>query len=166
VAPASKGVYFDDERVGEWKFYGTDNSLAQKYNYSTEELIYFSKTCTPFSDFICEVKTKDGTEEIQLDQPPMYLGGHLKMMDDLYAVGIRYPHSAMKKGIEGSVVISFFIDVNRKTFGYQIEKGIGGGCDEEALNALTQLSKNWIPGALNGEKVVAKYYVTIDFLPE
>ena len=35
VAPASKGVYFDNERVGEWKFYGTDNGLAQVYNYTT-----------------------------------------------------------------------------------------------------------------------------------
>lgn len=166
VAPASKGVYFDGERVGEWKFYGTDNGLAQVYNYTNGELVYFSKTCTPNQEQACQVQTAEGLINVQLDQPPMYLGGHSKMMDDLFAIGIKYPTKAMKKNIQGEVVISFFIDENRNTFDYTIEKGIGGGCDEEALNAVTQLPANWIPGTLDGNTVVAKYFIAINFVPE
>lgn len=163
VAPAYKGVYFDDERVGVWKFYSSDTSLAQKYNYSERKLNYFSKTCTEFIDQMCEVQTREGVNTIKLDQPPMYLGGHSKLMDDLFTIGVKYPHNAMKSGIDGTVIISFFIDENGNTFGYQVEQGIGGGCDNEALSAVSRLPSHWLPGMLNGEKVVAKYLVSVKF---
>jgi TonB family protein len=47
-----------------------------------------------------------------------------------------YPREAEAHGISGTVVVLFDIDSNCKIVNVRVEKGIGYGCDEAAMNAL------------------------------
>lgn len=75
---------------------------------------------------------------------------------------IIYPQQATEKGIEGTVYISFIVDSAGNIFNAKILRGIGGGCDEEALRVLN-LMPRWIPGRQNGKNVAVLFTMPIIF---
>ncbi len=69
----------------------------------------------------------------------------------------------MENNISGTVLVSFFIDLDGKAVDYKIEEGIGGGCDEEAIRVAKLIPNNWIPGLLDSKPVKVKYTLPINF---
>ena len=55
----------------------------------------------------------------------------------LYQI-IRYPWSARMNGIQGVVMLSFVVNEQGRVEQAVVEKGIGGGCDKEALRVIRQ----------------------------
>ena len=49
---------------------------------------------------------------------------------------LSYPRIAQDNGISGTVMLLFDIDSNCRVVNIRVEKGIGFGCDEEAVKAL------------------------------
>ena len=63
------------------------------------------------------------------DQPP-----HADYDANVYIdASIEYPDSAFRKGIEGTVTVQFVVNEDSAISDCKILKGIGGGCDEEAV---------------------------------
>ncbi len=55
-----------------------------------------------------------------------------------------YPESAREKNISGTVIVAFDIDSNCRINNIRIVKGIGYGCDEEALKTLAKCKPRFI----------------------
>lgn len=49
---------------------------------------------------------------------------------------LTYPLKAQENNISGTVIVLFDIDSNCRILNIRIEKGIGYGCDEEAIKTL------------------------------
>lgn len=75
---------------------------------------------------------------------------------------IRYPEVAKRAGIEGRILAQFIVSKTGKISDITIIKGIGGGCDEEAIRVLSSMP-NWKPGRQNGLPVNVKMSVPISF---
>ncbi|MBA3829779.1 MAG: energy transducer TonB [Taibaiella sp.] len=75
---------------------------------------------------------------------------------------IHYPQQAKENNIEGKVVIGFVIDEEGNLVNARVVRGIGGGCDEEAIHILQQMSR-WQPGKQNGIPVRVYFTVPIQF---
>jgi periplasmic protein TonB len=75
---------------------------------------------------------------------------------------INYPELAKKMGIEGKVFVEFVIDKNGKPFDVKVMRGIGGGCDEEAVRVVKAMPA-WNPGKQRGRPVKSKMVVPISF---
>jgi len=75
---------------------------------------------------------------------------------------LKYPEEAVKNKIQGQVVTEFVVDTNGTIINPTIKKGIGSGCDEEALRVLT-LMPNWIPGMQDGHPVKVRMVLPIVF---
>lgn len=68
-------------------------------------------------------------------------------------VKVKYPESAKDNGIQGFVYARFVIDTLGKAKELKILKGIGGGCDQEVLRALTELnSTSYSVETISGKK--------------
>ena len=65
---------------------------------------------------------------------------------------LRYPLKARQAGIQGKVYLVFVVDTDGSIIDVEVLKGIGGGCDEEAVRVLEQ-SPKWNPGQ-QGRKTV------------
>lgn len=154
----SKGDYHDDVRKGIWEFYDRNLGLVQKYDFNNNKLLYFKP-----DDKEYEIKTENGLTKTHLDSPPLFIGGDSEALDAILNAKLSYPKIAMEKETSGTVYISFYIDTNGKAIDHKIESGIGDGCDEEALRVVKQITDNWLPGYLNGQKVVTKYLFPIIF---
>ncbi len=82
----------------------------------------------------------------------VYLGAHL-----------RYPEAAREAGIEGQVTIEFVVNEDGAVSNARVVRGIGGGCDEEALHIVSGMPK-WKPGKQNGIPVKVIFVLPIKFV--
>ncbi|SMG08683.1 TonB family C-terminal domain-containing protein [Marivirga sericea] len=74
-----------------------------------------------------------------------------------------YPQEAIQNGIEGIVYIQFVIEKDGSLSNIQAVKGIGGGCDQVAVNMIKNYG-DWIPGKQNGETVRSRRVVPVRFV--
>ena len=74
---------------------------------------------------------------------------------------IRYPAEARRQGIEGMVVVKMLVDEEGRASRMEILKGIGYGCDREALRVLERAQ--FIPATVDGEAVKAWHTHPIKF---
>jgi periplasmic protein TonB len=74
---------------------------------------------------------------------------------------INYPDMARKAGIEGRVIIQFIVNESGEVEDPQVVRGIGGGCDEEALRVVKEAE--FEPGQQRGKPVRVQYSLPITF---
>jgi len=82
---------------------------------------------------------------------------------DYIQTNMIYPPVAIKDDTQGKVIVSFIVERSGKLTQVKISRGIGDGCDEEALRLIKNTSKKWTPGKQNGVAVRVAYSVPIDF---
>lgn len=69
---------------------------------------------------------------------PTYTGGK-KAFSAFLQQNLKYPPKAIEANIEGSVLVEFEIDDNGIVHNPRVLKGIGSGCDEEAIRVVSLL---------------------------
>ena len=157
----SKGNYLGSERTGIWEFYNRKGELEQRYDFTKKQIV-FDQTIEPNKEKKYKVVKGIDTIETTLQQPPLYIGGRTKMQN-VMTKGMNIPKEAIMNHISGEVQVSFIIDQNGIAGNYKVVRGIGFGCDEEALRMAKQIPNNWSPGKLNNEPVTVEYILTIGF---
>lgn len=75
---------------------------------------------------------------------------------------IKYPPQARRMGIEGRVFVEFVINKDGSLSDVRAIKGIGAGCDEEAVR-IVQSAPSWNPGKQRGKPVKQRYTLPIIF---
>lgn len=96
-----------------------------------------------------------------LDSPPEFDGG-TKKLNRFLSRNLRYPSLAQENGVEGRVFVSFVVETNGSISQIKLVRGIGSGCDEEALRVV-RLLPAWKPGVLDGVPVRSTYILPINF---
>jgi TonB family protein len=76
--------------------------------------------------------------------------------------GLIYPKYARRRGIEGKVFIQFIVDKEGTLTNPKVIKGIGGGCDEAALEACLK-QRGWLPGRHKGKPVKTRMTLPVIF---
>ncbi|HPT03119.1 MAG TPA: TonB family protein [Bacteroidales bacterium] len=99
-----------------------------------------------------------------LEAPPVYPGGETERIKFLQQT-LHYPDIARQEGIHGTVYLTFIIEKDGSIHDIQILKGIGGGCDEEAIRMIQAMPK-WIPARKNGQPVSVRYNMSTKFVLE
>jgi len=107
--------------------------------------------------------TEDDPNKIftAVEQNPEFPGG----LDAFYKYlgkTIRYPAVARENNTQGRVVVSFVCERDGSLTDIKVARGIGDGCDEEAIRVI-KASPHWKPGIQNGRPVRVMYSVPINF---
>ena len=97
----------------------------------------------------------------EVEQVPEFPGGNSEMYKFL-GMNIRYPKEAQMKNISGMVFVKFIIEKNGSISNIVILKGIGAGCDEEAIRVLKAMPK-WKPAMQNNKKVRCYFNMPISY---
>jgi TonB family protein len=98
----------------------------------------------------------------EIEKQPQFLGG-LPALGEFLSKNIKYPVQASRNNLSGKVYLSFVVCEDGTLCDYQVMKGIGGGCDEEALRVVRQMDGMWQPGLQYGKKVRVRYNLPITF---
>jgi TonB family protein len=75
---------------------------------------------------------------------------------------LAYPNDAVINNIEGTVEITFLVNIDGSLSDFKVARGIGHGCDEAAVEVLKK-SPKWRPGRFNGRAVKMPASVSILF---
>lgn len=113
----------------------------------------------------------DGIYDV-VDQMPQYAGCTSSDQDTVdctfkkmlhhIKTELNYPEEALKLRVSGQVVVEFIVDADGSVKQPSIIKGIGAGCDEEALRVISAMPA-WTPGTLQGQPVPVRMKVPFFF---
>lgn len=109
------------------------------------------ETITELPEIPVQEKTTESKPFLWAEEMPVYSKGEGALLE-YFAQNVRYPEIAKRAGIEGKVTLSFVVEKDGSLSDIIVVKGIGGGCDEEAIRVLRSAGK-WIAGKQNGNAV-------------
>lgn len=137
---------------------GTTNSSGDIATGTNDEV----STATTGNGVVETVGNLDEVHSLSSIQSyPEFPGGNEAFAKYL-SRNLRYPLMASENGIQGRVMVSFIIERNGDLSDIRIIRGIGGGCDKEAIRVLAK-SPAWKPGIQNNQNVRVAYTLPINF---
>ena len=112
------------------------------------------------------ISTYQSGDEIFMvvEESPKYIGGdeaRIKFLQN----NIQYPEKAREVGISGTIIVTFVVEKDGSLTDIRILRGIGGGCDEEAVRVI-KLMPNWNPGKQRGKAVRVQFNMPVKFTLE
>ena len=118
--------------------------------------------CKPAAEkaAVAEPETTDEVFD-EVEVSPEFAGG-MEAMSQYLAENIQYPEQAKADGVEGRVMVGFVVEKDGSITDAEVLRGIGGGCDEEALRVVNAMP-NWTPGKQNGEAVRTRFNLPVVF---
>ena len=136
---------------------------------SQEDLSVKPNTEAPAEEVVVQEGPK--TEVIQQEAPkeiftvveeqPGYPGGdeaRIKFLQE----NIKYPEEAKELGVQGKVFVTFVVEVDGSITDVKVLRGIGAGCDEEAIRVVKSMPR-WVPGKQRGQPVRVQFNLPIKF---
>lgn len=91
-----------------------------------------------------------------VEQMPELIGG-LASLQRL----VKYPERALRANIQGRVYVQFIVNERGEVEDPVVTRGIGGGCDEEAIRVIKQAK--FSPGMQRGKPVRVRYTLPVIF---
>ena len=161
----------DDSLIDNWKGLKVIKNL-QIGNYKIncnydgyspiDENLTINENKTTITEIVLKKNELDSNiQEGYVEEMPTFPGGEDAFY---YYVGkqIQYPEIAKRNGVEGRVYIQFVVRTDGKITDVTVAKGIGAGCDEEAVRVVRSMPK-WKPGTQNGHPVNIRISIPIDY---
>lgn len=96
-----------------------------------------------------------------VEQMPEFPEGNDKLKEYILS-NTQYPQEAIEKGVEGKVFVGFVVEKDGSIGDVELLRGIGYGCDEEAMRVVRSLPK-WNPGKQYGKTVRVRYQIPVFF---
>ena len=106
--------------------------------------------------------SEDDTPFLVADEMPLFQGKDLNTFRTWVQSQIRYPAEALKRGIEGRVVLSFIVERDGSVSTIQLLQSPDRILSEEARRVVSS-SPKWTPGRQNGHLVRVRYMLPVDF---
>lgn len=96
-----------------------------------------------------------------VEDQPQFPGGE-EARQRFLEENLRYPQMAREAGIQGTVFVTFVVETDGSVTDVQILRGIGGGCDREAVRVVEMMPR-WEPGRQRGQPVRVQFNMPIRF---
>lgn len=117
------------------------------------------------AEFIPPVQQEEEPDEREIfmvvEEAPSFPGGEAARIRFL-SENIRYPQMARESGIQGTVFVTFVVERDGSVTDVRVLRGIGGGCDEEAVRVIQSMPR-WTPGRQRGRAVRVQFTMPIRF---
>ena len=99
---------------------------------------------------------------ILVEEQPQPEGGFEAFYEHV-GESINYPVQAKRMGVSGKVFVQFVVEKNGRITKAEVVKGIGGGCDREAVRVVLDCPIVWTPGKQRGKPVRTRMIIPIHF---
>lgn len=111
-----------------------------------------------------EIEEEEIVEEevfLSVEENPEFPGGTAKLLEYVKK-NLKYPMMARESDIQGRVFVGFVVEKDGSISNVQVIRGIGGGCDEEAVRVVQSMPK-FKPGKQRGNPVRVQYTLPVVF---
>jgi protein TonB len=114
-----------------------------------------------FEEPVEEVVVDDNQIFTVVEQQPEFEGGYEAMMGFIKK-NMRYPASARRMGVDGTVYVQFVVGKDGTITEVKTIRGISADCDKEA-ERVVKMMPHWKPGRQNGKPVFVRFVLPIRF---
>lgn len=90
-----------------------------------------------------------------------HLDGGREQLKKFIKENLQYPEEAFNKGVEGDVIVKYKVSGKGEVLEPEIVKGIGFGCDEEAIRLVSMLRHRSVKN--RGVRVITDNKIKIPF---
>ncbi|MBA4304723.1 MAG: energy transducer TonB [Sphingobacteriaceae bacterium] len=136
-----------------------DDELVEEDDIQSTEVTQDTKIDIPV------IEPEEGPSEPEIftvvEEMPTFPGGDQALLEYM-AKNTKYPPLARENGLQGIVVVTFVVDEKGNINNVQVLRGIGGGCDEEAIRVVKSMPA-WKPGKQRGMPVRVQYNLPFRF---
>lgn len=136
-----------------------DDELVEEDDIQSTEVNQDTKIDIPV------IEPEEGPAEPEIftivEEMPSFPGGDQALLEYM-AKNTKYPPLARENGLQGIVVVTFVVDEKGNINNVQVLRGIGGGCDEEAIRVVKTMPA-WKPGKQRGMPVRVQYNLPFRF---
>jgi protein TonB len=108
-----------------------------------------------------EADVEDPTPFAIIEEQPLFPGGTDALLKYL-GENIKYPAKAKEAGISGTVIMSFIIEKDGTISNVKVFRGLGGGCNEEAIRVVSKMPR-WSPGRQHNQPVRVQFHIPLNF---
>jgi len=108
------------------------------------------------------VEEEETDEIFQIVENPATFKGGIGAFYQYVQKNMKYPSQAQRMGLEGKVFVEFVVGKDGKITDVRVLRGIGAGCDEEAIKVLKN-SPAWTAGRQRGRPVRQRMVLPITF---
>lgn len=108
-----------------------------------------------------ETETQETEIFTVVEDQPGYPGGDEARIKYL-SENIKYPQMARESQIQGTVYVTFVVERDGRVTDVRVLRGIGGGCDEEAIRVIQNMPR-WNAGKQRGKPVRVQFNMPIKF---
>ena len=144
-----------------------NDSIEDTGSLNQDDLSNKSTNVVPVEEELTVVEEKDEVVIVEVkpapfiivEEMPSYPGGDY---NSFVAGNIVYPVMAKESNIQGTVYITFVVETDGSITDVKVLRGIGGGCDEEAVRVVKMMPK-WNPGKQSGKSVRVQFNLPIKF---
>ena len=122
-------------------------------------ILLLTQSCGIFDneqDLIFDIECNESSFFVVVEQMPQLIGGLAELQRSVV-----YPPEAKKRGVEGRVTVQFIVNEEGNVICPKVIRGIGAGCDQAALKAVSEAK--FQPGTQRGEPVRVQYSLPIVF---
>jgi TonB family protein len=169
-----KQLVKDGNGVNE-SFYGNINNVSFETGLvqdSLKEGKWIAKSVKGVTDYeeiyqkgvLIEGKSFSGNQifPYKSEQNAEYKGG-IPRFGAFLSRNLTYPSAAQKANIEGQVYVQFVVCTDGTLCDYKVLRGVGFGCDEEAVRVIKLSSGKWEAGKQRGRAVRSRFTIPINF---
>lgn len=114
-----------------------------------------------FAEPVEEVVVDENQVFTVVEQQPEFNGGYEAMINFIKK-NLRYPASARRMGVDGTVFVQFVVGKDGSITDVKTIRGISADCDREAERVVKQMPA-WKPGRQNGKPVFVRFVLPIRF---
>ncbi|HMB91058.1 MAG TPA: TonB family protein [Rhodothermales bacterium] len=150
-ALATKGSYADAI-----KSYEQALTFKPGDAYIEQQITAASKAGAAKEEALSRRESEDGVYKVA-EQAPQLIGG----LGELHQK-VEYPQKAYNAGVTGRVYVQFVVNEQGRVENAKVVRGIGSGCDEEALRVVKQA--RFEPGQVDGKPVKVQHTLFINFV--
>ena len=157
----SQGYFQRGNKQVGFKTYHYNGQLASEISKNDEEQLIITKW-----DHIGQIESTkpyfDDEIYSDVEEWPYFFGGKEQLYKFL-GLNMKYPYRAASKKIEGKVFVQFIVNHDGTLSDIEVIRGIGEGCDEEAVRVIELTDKMWVPGKHEEKIVKTRMVVPISF---
>jgi TonB family protein len=161
-------LFIDDISVGKTPFYGSLVTGTHKVRMEMNKEIKEEEITVNRNELNLKISFPTTLAALRasnnvgpIEQSPEFKGGYEEMLKFLRE-NLHYPKLAEEQKIEGTVFVQFMVSITGEITPLKVLRGIGGGCDEEAMRVIKMMPK-WIQGRMYGYIVPVIYQLPIKF---
>jgi len=138
-----------------------DEEVIEEDEIASTEVTQETRIEVPVVEMEEEVAAAEPEIFTVVEEMPSFPGGDQELLKFM-AENTKYPPLARENGLQGIVVVTFVVDERGRIDKVQVLRGIGGGCDEEAIRVVKAMPQ-WKSGKQRGMPVRVQYNLPFRF---